>query len=51
MTSAPSSSRKVAIVTGSSSGIGRETAIKLSSDGWSVVLSARREAQLEETAK
>jgi len=43
--------KRVAIVTGASSGIGRETAIALSAAGWSVVLSARREADLEHTAK
>ncbi|KAI0073497.1 NAD(P)-binding protein [Panus rudis PR-1116 ss-1] len=40
---------KVAIVTGASSGIGRETAIALSHAGWSVVIFARRLAQLQET--
>lgn len=31
-------------------GIGRATAVKLSSEGWAVVLSARRENELENTA-
>jgi short-subunit dehydrogenase len=38
--------RRVAIVTGATSGIGRETAILLSSRGWMVVLVARRDAEL-----
>ncbi|EGN98130.1 hypothetical protein SERLA73DRAFT_55382 [Serpula lacrymans var. lacrymans S7.3] len=42
-------SRKVAIITGASSGIGRESAIALSSAGWSLTLTARRLEQLEET--
>ncbi|KAG8768266.1 hypothetical protein FRC20_005095 [Serendipita sp. 405] len=41
---------KVAIVTGASSGIGRMTARALCKAGWRVVLSARREAELNETA-
>lgn len=40
---------KVAVITGSSSGIGRATAIALSQAGWSLTLTARREAQLQET--
>jgi len=43
--------KRVAVVTGASSGIGRATAIALSAAGWSVALSARREAELEQTAK
>ncbi|KAH8085945.1 short-chain dehydrogenase/reductase SDR [Cristinia sonorae] len=43
------SSHKVAIVTGSSSGVGRATAIALNKAGWSVVLFARRAEQLQET--
>ncbi|KAJ8584507.1 NAD(P)-binding protein [Rhizopogon salebrosus TDB-379] len=42
-------SLKVAVVTGASSGIGRHTAIKLSSEGWSLALTARRLTELEET--
>ncbi|KAF8211717.1 hypothetical protein K438DRAFT_1807792 [Mycena galopus ATCC 62051] len=41
---------KTAIVTGSSSGIGRESAIALSKAGWNVVLTARRADALHETA-
>lgn len=41
---------RVAIITGASSGIGRASAVRLSSEGWLVVLSARREKELAETA-
>ncbi|KAJ7087353.1 hypothetical protein B0H15DRAFT_843669 [Mycena belliarum] len=41
---------KTAIITGSSSGIGRESAIALSKAGWNVVLTGRREEALQETA-
>jgi 3-oxoacyl-[acyl-carrier protein] reductase len=41
----------VAIVTGASQGIGRATAIRLASDFKSVVLAARNEEGLQETAK
>ncbi|KAK7061212.1 hypothetical protein R3P38DRAFT_2828154 [Favolaschia claudopus] len=41
---------KTAIVTGSSSGIGRASAIALSKAGWNVVLTARRADALRETA-
>ncbi|KAL0578953.1 hypothetical protein V5O48_003045 [Marasmius crinis-equi] len=41
--------RKVAIVTGASSGIGRATAIALSKAGWNVAITARREDALAET--
>lgn len=42
-------SGKLAIVTGASSGVGRETAIQLSNGGAQVVLIARREDKLQET--
>ncbi|KAF8909003.1 hypothetical protein CPB84DRAFT_1959119 [Gymnopilus junonius] len=42
---------KTAIITGASSGIGRESAIALSKAGWNVVLTARRLDQLNETAQ
>lgn len=42
---------KVAIVTGASSGIGRVSAIALCRAGWKLVLSARRESELQETAR
>ena len=42
---------RVAIVTGASSGIGRTTAIALCEAGWNVILSARRESELQETAR
>ncbi len=41
---------KIAIVTGAGTGIGRAVAIALHTDGWTVVLAGRREAQLTETA-
>jgi NAD(P)-dependent dehydrogenase (short-subunit alcohol dehydrogenase family) len=42
--------RRVALVTGSSSGIGRSIAIELGRLGWPVALGARRLERLEETA-
>ncbi|CAD6584370.1 MAG: hypothetical protein CYPHOPRED_002674 [Cyphobasidiales sp. Tagirdzhanova-0007] len=45
-----SSQRRVAVVTGASAGIGRATAIALGHAGWSVVITARRKEQLDETA-
>ncbi len=44
-----SNTTKTAIVTGASSGIGRQTAISLSQAGWNVVLAARRADALAET--
>jgi len=42
---------KTAIITGASSGIGRESSIALSKAGWNLVLTARRLDQLNETAQ
>ena len=42
---------KVAVVTGASSGIGKACALALAREGWSVVLAARRVDRLEETAR
>ena len=42
--------RKVAIITGSSSGIGAEMAIQMGRAGYTVVLAARRKAELEVVA-
>lgn len=46
-----SNDKKIAIITGAGSGIGRAVAIALNKDGWTTVLAGRREAQLTETAK
>src|ERR671918_459936 len=43
--------QKVAIVTGSSSGIGRTTAIELTKEGIIVVIAARRDKEGEETLR
>jgi NAD(P)-dependent dehydrogenase (short-subunit alcohol dehydrogenase family) len=43
--------QRVALITGSSSGIGRVTAISLAANGWNVILSGRRESELQETAQ
>ncbi len=42
---------QVVVITGASSGIGRETAVRFGQQGASVVLAARNEAALEEAAK
>jgi NAD(P)-dependent dehydrogenase (short-subunit alcohol dehydrogenase family) len=42
--------KKIAIVTGAGSGIGRAVAIALAHDGWTTVLAGRREKELSETA-
>ncbi|MFH8561319.1 SDR family oxidoreductase [Streptomyces sp. NPDC017988] len=41
---------KVVVITGASSGVGRACAQRFASRGWSVVLAARRAAELEEVA-
>jgi NAD(P)-dependent dehydrogenase (short-subunit alcohol dehydrogenase family) len=45
-----SQNKKIAIVTGAGSGLGRAVALALSEDGWTIVLAGRREEQLNETA-
>jgi NAD(P)-dependent dehydrogenase (short-subunit alcohol dehydrogenase family) len=47
----PERTRRVAVVTGAGSGIGREVARQMLADGYRVVLAGRREAQLKETAE
>jgi len=42
--------RKIAIVTGAGSGVGRAAALALNGAGWTVVLAGRRAEALEETA-
>jgi NAD(P)-dependent dehydrogenase (short-subunit alcohol dehydrogenase family) len=46
----PKPSRKVALVTGAGSGIGRAVSLALHDDGYSVVLAGRRAGELEGTA-
>ena len=41
---------KVAIITGGNSGVGAATAMKFAAEGAKIVITARREAQLEEVA-
>lgn len=43
--------RKIAIVTGAGSGIGRATAIALHREGWTTILAGRRPEQLQQTAQ
>jgi NAD(P)-dependent dehydrogenase (short-subunit alcohol dehydrogenase family) len=43
---------RIAVITGASSGIGRASAVALARTGqWSIVLSGRRQAELEKTAE
>jgi NAD(P)-dependent dehydrogenase (short-subunit alcohol dehydrogenase family) len=44
-------SKRVAVVTGAGSGIGRDASLSLLGDGFDVVLSGRRQEALEETAE
>ena len=46
-----SSTTRTAVVTGASSGIGRETARQLRAEGWTVYAAARRAERLEELAE
>ena len=46
-----SNQRRVALVTGAGSGVGRSSAVALVADGYSVALLGRRQAALEETAR
>ena len=41
---------RIAVITGSGTGIGRASALALMNDGWSVALAGRRKEMLEETA-
>ena len=45
------SKNKVAIVTGGGSGIGKASAVALANDGYSVVITGRREEPLNNTIK
>lgn len=42
-----SPSKKIALVTGAGSGVGRATALGLLNDGWTVVLAGRRSEPLD----
>jgi NAD(P)-dependent dehydrogenase (short-subunit alcohol dehydrogenase family) len=46
-----SATKKVALITGAGSGIGKAAAVALAADGWSLVLTGRRPEPLEDTAK
>ena len=50
MDSSPHASSKIAIITGAGSGIGKYVAVALAREGYSVVLSGRRQNALETTA-
>ncbi|MBL4608866.1 MAG: SDR family NAD(P)-dependent oxidoreductase, partial [Pseudomonadales bacterium] len=41
---------RTALITGASAGIGKAFAIKFAQEGWNIVITARRKAQLEELA-
>ncbi len=51
MTKSPSPLATRALITGATSGLGREAAVQLARRGWRVAVSGRRREQLEETAR